>query len=140
MSSRWLRHTERIYSWIPFVFYNKPTAMYRLDRIRYAKYFSPTMDLGGRPVEETAFKTKWSLQQTYQAEMEAQGKILKAIFIEKEAGISSTACDYLLWLDWQWTLYQNALNDKEYSDEGFVRFVQSDLTDATELTETWKIK
>lgn len=114
--------------------------MYFLDKTRYGKYFGPKMDMGGSQIYESDFKTKWYLQQMNQAEMIAQGITLNAIFQKKEASADSNAVTYLLWLDWQWSLYQKTLKDNTFMDEGFVRFVQSDLSNDVELTESWKIK
>lgn len=137
-SDRFLKHTERTSHWVPFVYYDRPTAMYFLDKIRYGKYFHRRLDLGGIMLHENDHKVKRNIQMLYQSEMEQQGTILRSIFVKREAAEDSKVVNYLMWLDWQWTIYQRALSDEEYQDEGFVRFVQSDLTHATELTENFK--
>jgi hypothetical protein len=75
------------------------------------------------------------MQLQYICDLEKQGKILAEIYRKRVATETSRAVDYLLWLDFQWSLYQYALKDADYTDTGFVAFVQSDLSNKTELTE-----
>lgn len=112
---------------IPFYHPMRPTALYYLDRLRYGKYFKQDIDRGGKVVDEDWHKVKWSLQQMHQRELEEQGAILKAIFLQREANESTKAIDYLLWISYQWDLYQSYLADSG-EDEGFIRFVQSELS------------
>lgn len=133
MENKFLEHTEPVdFPFVPFLNLRRPTALYWMDRDRYGKYFQPTLDRGGKPLHERWFKVKVELQKMYQHELEDQGAVLKEIFLQREAREDTKAVDYLLWIGYQWDLYQIYLNDGG-EDEGFLRFVQSDLSRNEEL-------
>lgn len=125
---------------VPFLHWRRPTALYHLSKERYGKYFEPSLETGGALIEESWFKTKWNLQMMYQHEMEEQGAILRAIFLHREATEDTKVVDYLLWVSFVWELYQRALKDEEFEDEGFIRFVQSDLSLQEEFNVTFKFR
>jgi len=137
MKKRYLEHTEPVdFPFVPFLNLRRPTPLFWLDRDRYSKYFKPTLDRGGKPLHERWFKVKTELQKMYQRECEAQGAILRDIFLEREATEDTKVIDYLLWVNYQWELYQRFLGDGG-EDEGFVRFVQSDLSRNEELFQNY---
>lgn len=136
-----LCHTAKdLHPVIPFYWRNHPTALYYMSRERYSKYFTETSPKSVTKTYTNWHQVKQGIQQMHQHELEEQGRILKAIFIDREATEDSRAVDYLLWLDFQWSLYQKNLKRAEFKFDNFVDFVQSDLVHDTELSETWKIK
>ena len=126
-TSLYLKHKDRVMTLIPFYNPMKPTALYYLDKLRYGKYFAKSEEKRGKPIYEEWHKVKWNLQQMHQRELEEQGAILKDIFLQREANESTKAIDYLLWISYQWDIYQAYLADGG-EDEGFIRFVQSELS------------
>lgn len=135
----YLQHVEReLHPFIPFLKVTKPTALFFLDKLRYGKSFDSPVYTGKYSVNW--HKVKQMLQLEYQAKLEAEGEILKDIWMEREATDESKAVDYLMWLDWMYSLYDKNLKHGEFEDEGFLRFVQSGLVFDEELSETWKIK
>lgn len=125
--SLYLKHCDRKHTLVPFYNPMRPTALYYLDRLRYGKYFQPSLEQRGNLLDESWHKVKWNLQMMYQREMERQGAILRAIFMEREANEDTLVVDYLLWISYQWDLYESYLKDGG-EDEGFIRFVQSELS------------
>lgn len=122
---------------LPWTYY-VPTALYYLDKVRYAKYISTDRE------KTTSYinwhHRKWNIQREYIKELEHNGPILRSIYVSRVAEDGSRAVDYLNWLSWVWELYCKNLKRDEFQDEGFIRFCQSDLIWDTELVETWIFK
>jgi hypothetical protein len=132
-----LLHTEReLYLLIPFFSKVKPTALYYMDKLRYGKYFEEKRPQSRSTVYTNWHKVKWELQNEYQRELEAQGKVLRDIFLKREATENSTAVDYLLWINFQWDLYVKNLYRGEFKFDNFIDFVHSELSRVEELTES----
>lgn len=135
-----LRHTERYPSiMIPFYSYSRITALYYLDRIRYAAYFDDIKNPHDRSKLRTNWhQAKWDIQTDYMRKLEDQGKVLKDIFMAREAHEETRAVDYLLWINYQWELYVKNVQRGEFKFDNFIDFVQSDLSKNIELGEPGK--
>lgn len=132
------KHTQRAWSILLPWFYREPTALYYLDRLRYAAYLENDYERNTGYINW--HRRKQTIQQEYQRKCEREGAILRDIFVNRFADETSRAVDYLNWLGWTWLLYEKNLKRSDFQDEGFVRFCQSDLILDEELTETWKFK
>jgi hypothetical protein len=123
------RHTERTsHSFIPFWRTNRPTALFTMDYDRYKKYFSK-QDISCTSREYINWhQVKQNIQTFYQDECTEQGRVLKDIWIQRQAHAKSNAKDYLLWLDYQYTMYQKVLEEDIIKFDNFAQFVQSELS------------
>ena len=97
-----------------------PTALYYLDKERYAKYITKDYET------DTSYinwhHRKWNIQRAYAQELERNGPILRGIFVSRVAEDGDRAIDFLNWLGWTWQLYLKNLKRDDFQDEGFISF------------------
>jgi hypothetical protein len=141
MDPKWhtlyLKHTQKEHTWWSPIFrVARPTVFYYMDRLRYGKYFETKgSNVEGYPLPQADFTRKHFIQLEYQRTMEEQGAILRELFIAREATEDSKVVDYLIWIAWQWDLYEATMRKADVEHMEFLQFVQSDLSYAEELTE-----